>query len=128
MEKNRAAFTQHLASIVQKMIEVYDLKNCLPYQRLDNEFHYSFFAHCGNSLISKAYDLFSPRICALRTQLSTPQPYLLSRSFEEHKMLLAFVQDGDVVSAMMMLKEHINRTRECHSRLLTETKAASGHT
>lgn len=126
MERNRAAFTDHLEHIVKKMIEAYNVKDSLPYQRLDNDFHFSFFAHCGNSLLAKAYDLFTPRICALRTHLSTPQPYLLSRSFEEHKMLLEFVKRDDIASAILMLREHINRTRECHSRLLTETKAASG--
>ena len=125
MERNRAAFTEHLANIVQKMIEAYDVQNSLPYQRLDHEYHHSFFVHCGNSLLMKAYDSFSPRICALRTQLSTPQPYLLSRSLEEHKALLAFVRQGDVAPATLMLKEHISRTREFHSRLLTETGTAS---
>jgi DNA-binding GntR family transcriptional regulator len=122
MERNRAAFTEHLTAIVQKMMGAYNVNQPLPYQRLDNEFHYSFFAHCGNSLLTKAYELFSPRICALRTHLSTPQPYLLNRSFEEHNLLLQFVKDGDVPSAVLMLKEHINRTRECHSALLAETK------
>jgi len=124
MERNRAAFAEHLSGIVQKMIETYDVKQPRPYQRLDNEFHYSFFVHCGNSLLAKAYELFSPRISALRTHLSTPQPYLLSRSFEEHKMMLEFVKAGDVESAILMLKEHINRTRECHSKALTKAETS----
>jgi GntR family transcriptional regulator, rspAB operon transcriptional repressor len=120
MERNRAAFAEALSGTVQRMMKAYDVKETLPYQRLDSEFHYSFFVHCGNSLLTDAYNLFKPRICALRTHLSTPQPYLLNRSFEEHKMMLEFVNHGDVASAVLMLKEHINRTRECHSRLLTE--------
>lgn len=126
MERNRVAFSDHLSSIVEKMIEAYDVNQSLPYQRLDNEFHYSFFAHCGNSLLAKAYDLFTPRICALRTHLSTPQPYLLNRSFEEHKLLLEFVKGANVSSAILVLREHINRTRQCHSRLLTEAKSVVG--
>lgn len=125
MERNRAAFTDDLSSIVQKMVAAYDVEHPSPYQRLDNEFHLCFFVHCGNSLLAKAYDLFSPRICALRTHLSTPQPYLLNRSFEEHKMVLEFVKQGDVQSAVLVLKEHINRTRECHSRALTQTGTAA---
>jgi GntR family transcriptional regulator, rspAB operon transcriptional repressor len=121
MERNRVAFSEHLSSTVRKMIELYDVGQPQLYQRLDNEFHYSFFIHCGNSLLTKTYDLFSPRICALRTHLSTPQPYLLNRSFEEHKMLLEFVNGNDIDSAVLMLKEHINRTRECHSRVLSFT-------
>jgi DNA-binding GntR family transcriptional regulator len=123
MERNRLAFAEHLGQIVQRMIAVYDVAQPLLYQRLDQEFHYSFFAHAGNSLLAQAYDLFNPRICALRTHLSTPQAYLLNRSFEEHKMLLEFVKRGDIQSSVLMLNEHINRTRECHSRALAEADA-----
>jgi DNA-binding GntR family transcriptional regulator len=125
IERNRAAFTRQLSSIVDQMIEVYDVEHPLPYQRLDNEFHYSFFVHCGNSLLATAYDLFSPRICALRTHLSTPQAYLLNRSFDEHKMILEFVKKADIQSSVLMLREHINRTRECHSMMLTKADAAT---
>jgi DNA-binding GntR family transcriptional regulator len=125
IERHRASFTEQLADIVGRMVAVYDVEHPLPYQRLDNEFHHSFFAHCGNSLLAKAYDLFSPRICALRTHLSTPQAYLLNRSFEEHKMILEFARKGDSHSSILTLKEHINRTRECHSRALAEADAVT---
>jgi DNA-binding GntR family transcriptional regulator len=119
IERNGKAFTEQLGEVVERMVGVYDVTHPSAYQQLDNEFHYSFFVHCGNSLLAKAYDLFNPRICALRTHLSTPQAYLLNRSFEEHKMLFEFVRRGDVQSSVLMLKEHINRTRECHSRVLS---------
>jgi len=125
MERNRVAFISAVSDTVQKMIEAYDLEHPLAYQRLDNEFHNTFFAHCGNSLLVRAYDLFSPRISALRTHLSTPQPYLLQRSFEEHKMIRTFLERGDPQSATLVLKEHINRTRECHSSLLKDRIAGT---
>lgn len=125
IERHQAALTEQLTGIVEKMIEVYDVENPLAYQRLDNDFHYSFFFHCGNSLLAKAYDLFAPRICALRTHLSTPQPQLLSRSFEEHKMMLKLIKRSEIRRAILMLKEHINRTREYHSKLLESTGIVS---
>jgi GntR family transcriptional regulator, rspAB operon transcriptional repressor len=125
MERSRLAFTRALSDIVQKMIEAYDVEHPHAYQRLDNDFHNTFFTHCGNSLLARAYELFNPRICALRTQLSTPQPYLLQRSFEEHKMIRTFVEHGDLQSATLVLKEHINRTRECHSSLLIDRNATA---
>jgi DNA-binding GntR family transcriptional regulator len=118
MERNYSALIYSLAQTVTKMIEVYDVELPLPYQRLDNEFHNTAFTHCGNSLLAQAYAIFNPRICALRTHLSTPQPYLLKRSFEEHKMILAFAEKRDAGSVVLVLREHINRTRECHSSLL----------
>lgn len=126
MERNRLALAEHLTIIVQRMIETYDVSQSLPYLRLDSALHYSFFTHCGNSLLAKAYDWFTPRIGALRTQLSAPQSYLLNRSFEEHKLLLDFVRQADVTSAVLLLREHINRTRECHSRLLAGADAFGG--
>lgn len=118
MQRNRAAFAEALAGIVKEMGKIYDVKKPLAYQRLDSAFHLSFFEHCGNSLLVKAYELFSPRICALRTHLSTPQPELLRRSLKEHKALQGFAKSGDVESAIEMLRSHINRTRDAHSKLL----------
>jgi DNA-binding GntR family transcriptional regulator len=110
------------------MTAVYDVANPLAYQRLDNEFHYSFFDHCGNALLADAYDLFSPRICALRTHLSSPQPQLLSRSLEEHKMMQRLVKKGDLGRAILLLKAHITRTCDCHSKILDEVRVALGQT
>jgi DNA-binding GntR family transcriptional regulator len=125
VERNRAAFSEQLSDIVSKMIEAQDAGHPpLAYQRLDNEFHYSFFKHCGNSLLTSAYDLFYPRICALRTHLSSPQPQLLSRSFEEHKMMQRLVKKGDLGRAVLLLKAHITRTRDCHSRILDKVRVA----
>jgi DNA-binding GntR family transcriptional regulator len=118
MQRNRAQLADHLSSIVDRMVEIYNVERPAAYQRLDSEFHLALFTHAGNSLLTQAYELFNPRICALRTNLSSPQPYLLNRSFDEHKGMLNFVKDGDVASGVLMLKEHINRTRECHSRVL----------
>lgn len=125
MERNPAAFAESLTDIVRKMGEVYDVKKALAYQRLDNAFHFCFFEHCGNSLLAQAYELFSPRICALRTHLSTPQPGLLDQSLKEHKTLARFAKKGDVEAAVRMLKAHINRTRDAHSRLLVEAMSAA---
>jgi DNA-binding GntR family transcriptional regulator len=124
MERNREALAKALADIVRRMVDAYDVKRPLAYQRLDNELHSCFFEHCGNTLLAKAYELFAPRICALRTHLSTPQPQLLEQSLAEHKALLKFVRKGDVSSGVQLLQAHINRTRDCHSKRLTEAGAA----
>lgn len=121
IERRNAEFTKRLSGIVSEMVDVRDAAQPIAYQRLDNAFHYSFFAYCGNSLLASAYDLFYPRICALRTHLSTPQPQLLSRSFEEHKTLVKLVKRCEADRAVRILKEHINRTRECHSKMLVES-------
>jgi DNA-binding GntR family transcriptional regulator len=128
IERNRAALSERLSDIVHKMTGVHDVANPLAYQRLDNEFHYSFFDYCGNTLLADAYDLFYPRICALRTHLSSPQPQLLSRSLEEHKMMQRLVKKGDLGRAILLLKAHITRTRDCHSRILNDAQVAASTT
>jgi DNA-binding GntR family transcriptional regulator len=126
IERNRGALSERLSDVVSKMEGAYDVANPLAYQRLDNKFHCSFFDYCGNSLLADAYDLFYPRICALRTHLSSPQPQLLSRSFEEHKMMQRLVKRGDLGRAILLLKAHITRTRDCHSRILNDPQLVAG--
>ncbi len=130
MKRNGAKFIEVIANISSQMVERFDVENPQSYQKLDADYHRSFFTFCGNSLLLKAYDLFHPRICALRAHLSVPQAYLLTRSFEEHKMMVEFLKKEDLVSALAVLKEHIGRTEEYHSRALLEgaskrTKAAT---
>lgn len=125
LEKNQATFAEALGEIAANMARVYDVKKPLAYQRLDNVFHECFFQHCGNALFAKAYGLFSPRICALRTQLSMPEPKLLERSLAEHKKLAGCAKKGDLATATEILTAHINRTREFHSRILAEAAPLS---
>lgn len=122
MERHYQSFKTALSQIVTEMGKVYDVRDPLAYQRLDIEFHSCFFEHCGNSLLAQAYELFAPRISALRTHLSTPQPMLLNRSLGEHRRLLKLVKTRDVAAASELLTAHINRTRESHSKLLSETQ------
>jgi GntR family transcriptional regulator, rspAB operon transcriptional repressor len=120
MTRNPSKFLAAAASIAAAMTEQFDIQSPAPYQKLDAAFHKSFFAYCGNSLLSKAYDLFHPRICALRAHLSAPQAYLLERSLEEHKAMIEYLERGDTDSALSLLKDHIGRTEEYHSRALRE--------
>jgi DNA-binding GntR family transcriptional regulator len=120
MARNPAAFLEAASAIANRMAEQFDVGSPAAYQKLDAEFHRSFFEFCGNSMLSKAYDLFHPRICALRAHLSAPQAYLLTRSFEEHKMMVDHLRNGDFVCMLAILKDHIGRTEEYHSKALLE--------
>jgi DNA-binding GntR family transcriptional regulator len=118
MARNPAAFLEVASAIASQMIEQFDVGRPTAYQKLDAEFHKSFFAFCGNSMLAKAYDLFHPRICALRAYLSAPQAYLLTRSFEEHRMMFNQLGKGHVDSMLAILKDHIGRTEEYHLKAL----------
>lgn len=125
MQRNRLELDALLASVVQNMEEVFDISDPLPYQHLDTTFHNALFVHCGNVLLHNAYDLFNARISALRTNLSTPHPYLLQRSLEEHEWLLELVRRDDLKSALILLEEHITRTRQFHLQTLEDGEALS---
>ncbi len=112
MERDRARLEALMAAIVQDMEDAFDLENPAHYQTLDASFHNAFFTYCGNGLLHAAYDLFNARISALRTHLSTQHPYLLQRSLEEHRWLLELVRRDDLKSALILLEEHIARTRQ----------------
>lgn len=125
MLRDCESLTARLTEICQEMTEVFDPNNSVPYQRLDSAFHQSLFRFCGNSLLAKTYDIFNPRICALRTHLTAPQVYLLTRSLEEHRILAEYAKSGDIASALMLLREHINRTRDYCSAVLTSGPGVS---
>jgi GntR family transcriptional regulator, rspAB operon transcriptional repressor len=118
MARNAAAFLDVASAVAARMIEQFDVANPAAYQRLDADFHKSFFTFCGNTMLAKAYDLFHPRICALRAYLSAPQAYLLTRSFEEHKMMVDHLRKGDIDSTLAVLRDHIGRTEEYHLKAL----------
>ncbi|QGZ94938.1 putative HTH-type transcriptional regulator YdfH [Terricaulis silvestris] len=126
MQRDRAQLAALLASIVDDMRVCFDLKKPVAYQQLDNSFHNSFFVYCGNSLLAKAYEAINPRVAALRTHLSTPEPYLLKRSLEEHGLMVDLVKNNDLGTALQLLREHISRTQEVHSRAVGDAKFGSG--
>jgi DNA-binding GntR family transcriptional regulator len=114
MQRDQLALAELLDAIVRDMEEAFSVEEPKSYQLLDASFHNALFTYCGNGLLSDAYGLFNARISALRTHLSTPHPYLLQRSLEEHRWLSKLVRRGDKKSASSLLDEHIARTREFH--------------
>jgi DNA-binding GntR family transcriptional regulator len=123
MQRNPSRLHNLLDTIVTEMELVFDLGDPRQYQQLDSRFHSALFEHCGNHLLRDAYELFSARIAALRTNLSTPHRYLLKRSLEEHRWLVELVARGDLKSALILLEEHVARTRQFHLQSLEETAA-----
>lgn len=112
--RNPKDLARNLQQIVDAMEDVFDTAGSAAYQELDGAFHLAFFTHCGNRLLSKTYASFASQIAAIRTRVSSGQPYLLTRSLEEHRLLVGFVAAGDCPSALAVLQEHIARTEHVH--------------
>lgn len=125
-QRNRALLIANLDAVVAQMTESFDLARSAAYQVDDNSFHLAFFLACGNTLLLEAYQLFLPRIRALRTSLSSPEPYLLERSYHEHREMMLLLEKGDVDGVARILGEHIARTEEFHTRRLADMAATAG--
>jgi DNA-binding GntR family transcriptional regulator len=119
-QRNRASLIEALDGVVGDMTTSFGKSNPARYQIDDNAFHMAFFDHCSNSLLREAYELFLPRIRALRTNLSTHDPYLLERSYREHGDMVRLLREDKVDAVAEMLGAHIARTREFHTKRLME--------
>jgi DNA-binding GntR family transcriptional regulator len=117
-ERDRDGLVKEMSAVVEKMEDAFNRGRLQPYQVEDNNFHLSFFRHSGNTLLLEAYGFFLPRIRALRTNLSTPDPFLLKKSFAEHRQMLKLLRRGEVESVAEVLRQHIGRTQEFHTKRL----------
>lgn len=81
------------------------------YLDLDTSFHLAFFAHCGNPYLQSAYGLYSAKIAALRTHLST-KPRHTTMSLAEHGEIVAAVRANQMSSLAAILDAHISRTQD----------------
>jgi DNA-binding GntR family transcriptional regulator len=108
-ERNRNALVDSMGAIVAEMRDVYDVDHPLPYLKLDHSFHTAMLQGCHNSMLQQAYDLFGPRIRALRSQLSRPQSFMLECSIGEHADILHALEKDDLAAAMHTLTIHIQR-------------------
>jgi DNA-binding GntR family transcriptional regulator len=123
-ERNRDGLIAAMSAIVDKMRNIYDVNHPLPYLALDHEFHACLLESCQNAMLVQAYDLFAPRIRALRTQLSRPQSYLLECSIDEHEWILDRLREGRPDLAAETLTVHIERVETYQLKQLRELTGA----
>jgi DNA-binding GntR family transcriptional regulator len=123
MERNRQAFAGALSATVKRMAQARARGDVKVYLNEDTQFHLCFFAHCGNRLMAKNYDLFVGKIAALRTHLAH-KPQHTELSFREHEAMLDAVCGGSSAAALAVLDVHIARTKETYSAGVTDIAAA----
>lgn len=97
------------------------------YSRADTRLHEAFVTHCGNLYIQVAYATAGAKIAALRTHLSAPGDVLHPRGLEQHKLLLALFDAGDLPAFEALMREHVSGTRDSYlSRLKAMGRSADG--
>jgi len=96
------------------------------YHALDDRFHRAFFAASGNGLLEGAYLALSPRIQALRANLSTPNAAMVEASRREHAAILALATAGNREALRCELVRHIGRISDAYSRSIEAETAKGG--
>lgn len=103
------------------MSAVREEKGSNAYARGDTAFHECFFSNCGNPYLVNAFKTVSGRIAALRTHLSVPRPSERSKSFAEHKAIVAAFEKGDKTGLAGILAEHIMRSKSVYALAIEES-------
>jgi DNA-binding GntR family transcriptional regulator len=124
-ERHRNTLIEAMSAVVKEMREVYDVNHPLPYLKLDHQFHTCMLDSCQNTMLVQAYDLFGPRIRALRSQLSRPQSFMLECSLDEHADILDRLQKGNLAAAMETLTVHIQRIETSQLEQLKKLELAA---
>lgn len=117
IERHPEATAMALQPIVERMAHAQETNNRAAYLKEDSLFHKVFFSTCGNSLMSKTYDMLVGKISALRTHLAS-RPGHTESSFSEHQSILQSVLERDLSGALDTLDKHIGRTRQSYSQAM----------
>ncbi|TYC61868.1 GntR family transcriptional regulator [Rhodobacterales bacterium] len=111
MATGKKALVAELDRLLKKMEAAQDDGDAYAYARLDTEFHGSFFRHCQNGLVRRAFDLAEARIATIRTALTAPFKERRDASYGEHVEIVDCLRRDDLAALEPVLSEHIKRTR-----------------
>ena len=95
--------------------------DAVAYGRADTRFHQTFLEFCGNSYLVDAYQLAGAKVAALRTHLNAHVFERRAESFDEHRVMTACFEAGDLDRMTAVLTQHIDRTRHIYIEALTPT-------
>ncbi len=125
MANAREAFLAELTGVVERMRTALEAGNDLDYSRADNDYHISFFNHCGNKLVQDAYQLAEARIATIRTILTAPNKVQRELSFSEHCTMLDALKAEDWQRFDALMDEHIGRTMRGVTSILSSNQTSS---
>ena len=125
LRRNRRALAERIAGLIVKM-EPYAQDVMNPrYQRLDSDYHLAILEAASSSLLLAAYtQTVHWRFAALRFRLAREQDHA-ARSFDEHKSILALIENDDAEGLQAALRVHIENTNGYYAALLQRGGDAS---
>lgn len=117
---NREGAANDLATLLAAMTDALDADDRREYNRLDARFHLTFFDHCGNRYLQRAYRMNVARISALRAHLASRTAGATATSMEEHALIVERFRRGDAAGVAAVLERHILRTGDSYASALRQ--------
>ena len=105
--RNHSFLIKELKDLLVKMEDYLEKSDREIYQTLDNDFHHVFFKACGNKAITKLYDKHQSVIVATRLRNLKKEKITKHVSFDQHKLLVKLLENGDLDEAISLLESHI---------------------
>jgi DNA-binding GntR family transcriptional regulator len=107
MKRDAVVVVTGMRDAIGAMSRAIEAKNWNAYRSADSAFHMVIMKQSGNRYLPKAYNLTASVLEALRVRLQSGTGNFRWQSYEEHKSILAFLENGDVASASDLLRHHI---------------------
>ena len=114
MARDARKVTAQMRKVVALMIKASKGGNRMRNKLLDTDFHQAFIRHCGNPYVLAAYETIGHSVEALRYRFLDTVIFQ-TRAFEEHKEMVGLLEAGKVDKVVLMLKDHIGRTKQFQS-------------
>jgi DNA-binding GntR family transcriptional regulator len=105
-----------LSAVMPAMEQAFQSKDAFEFKRYDTEFHQAFVRHSGNGYLVSAYETISDVVEALRYRFMDTVIYR-NRAFIEHQKIVAALKSNRINRAIVVLREHISRTKQFHSNI-----------
>lgn len=115
MAENKDKLIAALEKLLERASSGGDGRAVHKYQVLDEIFHLEFFRNCNNETLLSAYEIFRPRIHALRVNLQNQYPHLLPISSQDHTDIVERLRAGQVDSAIDTVSLHIRRMGDSYA-------------
>ncbi len=99
---------------LEEMQAAIDADDNVRYGHADSAFHLTFFQYSGNPYLLDAYNLVAGKIGALRTAMSRQFSDAREVSLDEHRTVIALIDQGDFAALERLLRVHIDRTVDAY--------------